>query len=272
MNRLRAFLFGVVLSTVLFSTLIFVDCPGLTLSTYNVLIEPGKIRASVRLVNDSSRAQRYRISFVERMMTETGELRKAEKTLRGQYASDVVLFAPRRVDLPPHSSQRVLLQVNRVGLRPGEYRSHLLFREVPNRGSVVGESDRKRGVSISLTPLTGVSIPVIVRRGETSARVRITKLRLAREGDTPSLTMEINRSGNQSVRGDIEVIHISSCGKMQRVVLFRGISVYTPLNTRSVKVGLPAGSEGLNEGFLRLIFWGGGVDTGEVLAERKLKL
>jgi hypothetical protein len=52
----------------------------------------------------------------------------------------------------------------------------------------------------------------------------------------PSLSLVLNRTGNMSVYGDITVDFISATGKVTQVSHVKGIAVYTPTTSRSVKV------------------------------------
>jgi hypothetical protein len=75
----------------------------------------------------------------------------------------------------------------------------------------------------------GISIPVIIRVGENTTKVEFSNLSLDRPKDlAPVLNMTINRTGNMSVYGDINVDFISPEGKVTRVATVNGLAVYTP--------------------------------------------
>src|SRR3546814_12247408 len=99
------------------------------------------------------------------------DLTAAERTAVG-----VVVFSQRRVTLPPSQPQVVRVGV-RVpeGLPPGEYRAHMLFRAVPDVVPAVAAEAKPAGagVSIALTPIYGITIPVIVRVGDLGAAAAI---------------------------------------------------------------------------------------------------
>jgi hypothetical protein len=123
----------------------------------------------------------------------------------------LVRYSPRQVTLEPNVSQTIRLQVRKPeNLTEGEYRSHLLFRAVPPEGAIPGnvvEADDKKptGYSIRLTPIYGVSIPVIVRHGQASLRVGLSDLSVEpseKANEPPILKLNIRREGNQSVYGN----------------------------------------------------------------------
>src|SRR3546814_7294839 len=83
---------------------------------------------------------------------------------------------------------------------PGEYRAHMLFRAVPDAAPAaepkpIGGS----GVSIALTPIYGITIPVIVRVGDLAATAEIGAARVAETADGAAFEFDLTRSGARSV-------------------------------------------------------------------------
>ena len=146
----------------------------------------------------------------------------------------MVSYAPRRVTLPPNQPQ-----VIRVGARiapelpDGEYRAHMLFRAVPDAQPVV--DGPREGVSIALTPIYGVTIPVIVRKGALKATAAISDVHLIREAGQASLAFNLTRSGDRSVYGRVRVTKV---GVAKPVYEARGIAVYAELSARTVALPL----------------------------------
>lgn len=71
--------------------------------------------------------------------------------------------------------------IGRERLDPGEYRSHVYFRAVPNE-MALGEIDPNADttmVSIRLIPIFGITIPVIIRVGESTTKVFLSDLKLS---------------------------------------------------------------------------------------------
>src|SRR5207247_2335822 len=69
------------------------------------------------------------------------------------------------------------------GLPDGEYRVHLLFRAIPPATPVVqpAASQPEKGVRFQLTPIYGVTIPVIVRLGNLQATAGIANVHLEKK-------------------------------------------------------------------------------------------
>ena len=85
----------------------------------------GPARAiQVDVVNTSGKAAIYRLSVVNRRMTEDGDLVAIDSPLPGErFVGDMVRFSPRQLTLEPGSSQVVRLSLRKpADLPPGEYR------------------------------------------------------------------------------------------------------------------------------------------------------
>jgi hypothetical protein len=122
----------------------------------------------------------------------------------------------------------------------GEYRSHVYFRAIPN-AKPLGEEEKKdtTAVSVRLIPIFGITIPTIIRMGESTTKVAITDMDFSVKNDTlPVFSLKFNRSGNMSVYGDLTITHISPSGKKTEVGKANGIAVYTPNPARRFQVAL----------------------------------
>lgn len=242
-----------------------------------VTLEPGQRAAQVYVVNRSNAPLTARISLVNRRMLEDGSLEEAMEPQPGEHFADSSLqYAPRRVHLGAGQGQTVRIMVRPPAGRPAEYRSHLLFRvEPPASGgprdeTPDGSTADESGISIRLTPVYGVTIPVIVRTGELSASSSITDLavqRPARKGQPPRATFQLHRNGDRSVYGDIRIYHQTQGGEERLVGRTRGLAVYPPLPKRRVNVPLnQLDSDSLPPGRIRVQYMDHD-NTDKVLAE-----
>ncbi|SEL53845.1 hypothetical protein SAMN04488505_102495 [Chitinophaga rupis] len=224
-----------------------------TLAQGNLLVTPMRVvfdgkkgLQELNIANTGKDTARYLVSFIEIRMNEDGTFEKISEPDSGQhFASSFVRFFPRSVVLPPNEAQVVKLQlINTSQLDSGEYRSHIYLRAEPNE-KALGEDEpasakEGEGISVRLTPVFGISIPVIIRYGPKTGAVSLSDLNLVTDGGGTKLQMVFNRSGNTSVYGDITVDHISSRGKTTRVANVRGMAVYTPTRLRHMQVQLDA--------------------------------
>jgi P pilus assembly chaperone PapD len=233
----------------------------------NLLITPRRVvfegttrSLDLNLANTGKDTATYAISVIQIRMTDEGGFETITTPDPGQlFADKYIRFFPRSVTLGPNEAQVVKVQLIRANeLAPGEYRSHFYFRAIP-KVKPLGESDKLKDTTaftVKLTPVFGITIPVIIRAGESTAKVTITDLGFSVVNDTvPQLKMVLRRTGNMSVYGDLTIDHISTQGKVTRVGLAKGVAVYTPNNSRSFQMELykTAGVD-YKTGTLRVIY------------------
>jgi hypothetical protein len=176
-------------------------------------------------------------------MNEDGSFVEITEPDPGQnFADKNIRFFPRSVTLAPNEAQVVKMQLTKTNtLTPGEYRSHVYFRAVPMEKALGDEETRKDsvGISVQLIPIFGITIPVIIRVGESTTKVTLNDLAVEMVNDTlPRLRMTFNRTGNMSVYGDISVKYTSPEGKTTEVGIVKGIAVYTPNTIRRFQLDL----------------------------------
>jgi hypothetical protein len=216
---------------------------NLLITPRRVIFEGSKRSIDLNLANIGQDSATYAISLVQIRMKDDGGFEQITEPDPGQnFADKNIRYFPRSVTLGPNEAQVVKVQVIRTGeLSAGEYRSHLYFRSVP-REKPLGVENAERDttyISIRLTPIFGITIPVIIRIGENTARVNLSNAELMNRSDSlPGLDITFNRTGNMSVYGDLTVDYISPDGKVTRVGIANGIAVYTPNETRRFRLNL----------------------------------
>lgn len=208
-----------------------------------VVFEGSTQKEVLNLVNMGKETATYSVSFVQRSMKEDGSfIEIAEPELGQNFADPYLRIFPRQVTLAPQEAQTIVLQYRRKPyMRPGEYRSHLYFRSEKNytaRGDLKADKDSKT-LSVELIPIFGMSIPVIIRTGETEVTASLTDLQLELKDQTKqNLSFNINRLGNISLYGDIRVQFIPEKGKAFEVAAVNGVGVYTTINSRKMTLSL----------------------------------
>lgn len=208
----------------------------LLITPRRVVFEGNKQSQELALANTGSDTARYNVSFVQYRMNEDGSFEQITEPDPGQLFADKYLRVfPRSVTLGPNESQIVRMQFRRSSdIQPGEYRSHLYFRAVPDEKPLGAESELDTtNIGIRLIPIFGITIPVIARVGDLSAEISLSELSLDKNTDTvPSLDITFNRKGDKSVFGDILVNWNDAGGDEIQVGIVRGIAVYTPNTIR----------------------------------------
>ncbi len=246
----------------------------LLVSPTRVIFEKHTRTASVSIVNAGNETNTYRIEFVERRMTEEGGFEEVKQAKPGEeFASGMIRFSPRQVVLQPGQSQAIRLMLRKPPkLADGEYRSHLLFRAIPkaNTSSVDKVTDGK-GIAIELTPIMGISIPIIVRHGQASATIQVDKLRYFAKAS--AVLFDLKREGNASVYGDITILFKSRGGQSVVLRKINGLAIYTPNASRRMNVNVqPPGGIDIKNGTLTLLYHQSKEAGGRLITEHSVDI
>lgn len=213
--------------------------PAVLVAPTRIVFDPRRRTAEVNLTNTGTLQGEFRVSLAQMVMDENGGVQeKALERVPGQVAlQDLIRFAPHVVNLKPHESQAVRLQVRKpADLPAGEYRVYLVFRAEPPPSAEPVAATPAKGIAIHLTSVFGVAIPVLIRHGATSAKVALTGL--AKAADGRSLSFRLERDGNQSVHGDLQASFQGVNGKPRTLGEVNGLSVFCPNPLRNVAMTL----------------------------------
>ena len=217
---------------------LFLAAPAAEAGVGDLLVAPtrvvldGRRGTEVVLNNIGDETATYRVTVELRRMTPDGKLVDVELPNEAEKAAqEMLLYAPRRVTLPPNQPQSIRLSARAPqGLPDGEYRVHMLFRAVPPPRPQVAPQ-KIEGVAFQLTPIYGVTIPVIVRLGNLEAKAALSNVRKVTQDGKPAITLDISRSGDRSTYGAIKVL---KAGVANPIAIVNGVAVYTEVGTRSV--------------------------------------
>jgi P pilus assembly chaperone PapD len=202
------------------------------------LVLDGRKGAEVILNNIGDEPATYRISVEFRRMTEQGDLVDVTiPTDADKKAEDMIVYAPRKVTLAPHEPQAIRIAARAPqGLPDGEYRVHLLFRAIPAPTPVVQPADEPpKGVQFKLTPIYGVTIPIIVRLGNLQATAGIANVHLEKTDGAPVIGLDLVRQGSRSTYGEVRVL---KAGFKDPIAIAKGVAVYTEVGKRHVSVAV----------------------------------
>ncbi|MDB5745839.1 MAG: molecular chaperone [Massilia sp.] len=235
--------------------------------------------AQIELIHTGSKPASYRISLVNRRMTEDGQFEAAESAQGGERFADAMLrYSPRQITLQPGTAQTVRVMLRKPAeLAEGEYRSHLQFDKLPDvegKASVENQGAAATQIGVVLNALVGASVPVIVRHGTTDAGVKLADLALSKdEAKRPILALQFEREGSGSVYGDVSVTFTPKSGKAHSLAQVGGIAVYTPNRVRKAMLTLqvPAGLA-LAGGRLEVSYRDRPEAGGKLLAQASLNL
>lgn len=204
------------------------------------LVLDGRRGAEVILNNIGDEPATYRVSIEFRRMTPDGGLVDvAEPSAEDKAAQDMILYNPRRVTLAPHQPQSIRVAARPgAGISDGEYRVHLLFRAIPPARPLVQPAsapDQPRGIRFAVTPVYGVTIPVIVRLGNLSATAGIANVQLTRKDGKPHVALDLSRAGTRSTFGEVRVLR---AGRKTPLAVQRAVAIYKEVATRRMSIPL----------------------------------
>ncbi len=263
-------------------------------SAGNLMVSPARVVLEGRarteeliLGNTGTEPAVYRIRLVHMAMTEEGGIKEIPDApdgvtpdmQNGVDPAQLIRYSPHQVTLEPGQTQvlRVMLR-KPAQLADGEYRIHVLFQAVPNElaGGKVAETttpSTQKGLSIHLTPIIGLAIPIIVRSGQTAAEPGFQNLALEHKGERFLLTADLTRSGNASLYGDLQVDFTPAKGIANAAMGTQGgLAVYPPLAKRKIRIPLDVPKEfpGFSGGRLHVRFQA--PNGGKVMAEADLRV
>jgi len=238
------------------------------------IVLDGRRGAEVVLNNIGEEPAVYRVSVEFRRMDKDGGLNEvSQPTADDQKAADMIVYAPRRVTLAPHEPQAIRIAARPAqGLPDGEYRVHLLFRAIPPATPVAqaAASEPEKGLRFQLTPVYGVTIPVIVRLGNLQATAGIANVHLDKGKDGNSVvSVELSRSGTRSTFGEVRVL---KAGVKDPIALQKGVAVYTEVNSRKVSLAVSPAYKGALPGPVTVQYVETFDDGSHVLAETQAVL
>jgi hypothetical protein len=219
------------------------------------LVLDGRRGGEVMLSNIGSEEATYRVELELRRMTPDGDLEPVKETqanLTEKAALEMIRYAPRRVTLPPGEPQSI-----RISARPGaelpdgEYRVHMSFAAVPKVRPIApaAEGEAAEGFAIRLTPIYGITMPIIIRKGELEVTAALANPRLEESEEGPAFAVDIARSGSASVYGDVLVYRQ---GESEPVLIARGIGVYPEIDSRHTTFGIAPEQAAMLHGPIRV--------------------
>lgn len=215
--------------------------PGAQAGIGDLLVAPTRIvlnggrGTEILLNNIGEDVATYRVSVELRRMSPDGMLHDVpDPTAAEQLAQSMIVYAPRRVTLAPREPQTIRLSARAPkDLPDGEYRVHLLFRAVPPPKPVETPKQQAKGIGFSLTPIYGVTIPVIVRFGNLEAKAGISDVKLTKQDGKPAVSVQLTRAGDRSTFGEVRVM---KAGIKDPIGVVRGVAIYTEVVERSITI------------------------------------
>ncbi len=211
---------------------------SVSVSPTRIMLNEDESTNTITLTNTGTDSAFYEVSFVEFKMNNEGRLEKCPPNDSSiQIASPYLQVYPREIDLAPNETQTIMVRYRtNPNLRQGEYRSHIYFRVI-DKSNTSNIQTQQSGFKI--TPLIGITIPAILRLGNTYTTATIQNLNCSKQPDsTLWANFDIIRTGNASLYGDAEVIYSPVFGTEYLIGHLKGIAAYTNISVRKVTIRL----------------------------------
>lgn len=237
----------------------------------------------ITVFNRTNATATYSIVLVDQVMTPTGALVAVDKApdsekARLKSAAKMLRYSPRQVTLGPQSSQTVRVQARPpAGAAAAEYRTHFSVTATPpaDTGTDIAAAAggaQATGLQIRLTPVYGIMIPIIVRTGDLPAQATISNAHIVEAGSQRGIQFAINRSGDRSVYGGVEVFLLGS-GSPKLVAGIKGLGVYGELDSRTVTLPFAKDAPAVGPGSrIKIVYTDDELNAGTVLAETETTL
>ena len=277
---MKSGLFALVLVLAMFSPLAYGDM--LVSPIRGLLQQPGESMSFV-LRNPTNGSRSYRLEWGEYAQNESGvgALIPHGAVVPHGRASPHLRVTPRQITVPPNSNQTVRVSFQpQPGLAPGEYRSHLVFRVIPEVSAPAATQTigggNPQGAALVVDMQLSVSVPVVVRHQLSGlAQVKIDALTPkapTKPGEGAALALTLLHQGPSSSFGRVVVEHLrDQASPPSRIGLIQNISVFPDVGRRSLIIPL-APEANLSSGLLRISYEGTDEYAGRIWDARVLQL
>jgi hypothetical protein len=208
------------------------------------LIFEGNVRSQqLTIMNQTDKPQTYRLRLEDRLQKENGEFDVISDPADPTAASSFLRLSARQVSIPPQESATIRVLLRRPATAAaGEVRSHLIVTELPTVGQPSMDSDAGEGISVRINTIYGISIPILVRTGQTNAQLSISNIVREPDVGNPALdTIKLKLSivGNRSYFVDLRLVSPRQ-RRSPPIFQAKAVSVYTPVNARLMTLSLDA--------------------------------
>jgi P pilus assembly chaperone PapD len=230
-NNIKAKRNKFLLAYITLPTLLFCSAAAqaISLSTFRIYLDSDNSTASFVMFNKTADKEKCELSLVHNNFDEGGQMLPVPSdVIPANSAEPWMRYSPKNFVVEASSPQTVRFTMRRkANTEAAEYRSYLRITCDPyEKKTESSNSDADNVAKISIKPRIIQQVPIIVRTGKLDASLSFSDISLQNE----TLIFHVNREGNRSVYGSLELINKSN----NDVVSFkRNVSVYT--DSQSVK-------------------------------------
>jgi len=218
----------------------------MVISPTRVFMDTDNRSATLILRNSSTGARTYRLSWEDKRAKENGSYAMITDEDEWQYsAQDMIRLSPRQITVGPGENQTVRFSYRPpADLQPGEYRSHLLLKVIPDISEPTASIDTsgpEDNVGVRVFMQMSFSIPVVVRHNTEAPQISISKVKAVpvKKGERLGLELTFNRVGNASSYGRVSVEMQRDADSPVEIIGERGeLSIFHELDERTLTIPL----------------------------------
>jgi hypothetical protein len=206
---------------------------AMSLSTYRIYLDNDNSTASFVMYNKSTVAETCRLSLVHNSFDETGQLTQLDDDIVPENSAvPWIRFSPKNFTADGRTPQTVRFTLRRkANSQPAEYRSYLEVYCDKVEDTTPKSASSSELPSIGVKPRLVQNVPIIVRTGKLDAEISFSNVSIKDE----SIFFNVNRTGNRSVYGDIELVNKNN-GEV--ISYTRNNSLYTETKSSSHKLAV----------------------------------
>lgn len=238
------------------------DSSNMTLFPLFIELGDDKHMADAVVLNSGKEKSTYLIDLIDIRVEKNGKRtvisnQRHVNTMVHNSAKQFLKISPRRIILEPDQKQRIRVvyapKFKKETIADGEYRSHLRVIKIDN-SSTKKHKVRAEGEGMFIRPSVhyALTIPVFIREGKMTYDTAITDMKLTKDG---RVDIFFRRSGNSSVKGNIQIIYQASSGEEHVVKHLPGVAIYYPAQETkiSTQLDLPDHID-LKDGVLKVLY------------------
>lgn len=215
------------------------------ISPTRILVNQDSRSATMMLRNTSDGPRTYRLSWEDKRATETGSYTEINDGEEWPSAQEIIRFSPRQITVGPGENQTVRFSFRPpADLSPGEYRSHLLLKVIPDVSeptSTLGMESPAENVGVQVFMQMSFSIPVVARYNTGIPEVSIGAVKAVpvENGKRLGLELTFNRTGDSSSFGTVTVeMQRDATSQVEQIGQYKELSIFRELDSRTITVPL----------------------------------
>lgn len=199
----------------------------------NLQVFPTKIEmssreksSSITLRNRSNKTVTYQIGSVFYRQDIDGQMNRVSEVKESDYSIiDYLRYSPKRVVLKPNQEQVVRFMVrNTSKLEAGDYRAHIRFEPIAEKGSDSGQ--RENYVMMNIDAKVAINVPIIFHQGRAKGEIVLSDFFIQTNKEKgSSFVVTMKKKGRIFPYGTFKIFYLGE-KEEELISLVNGVSSY----------------------------------------------